>query len=82
MEAVYEIARELNFRGEHHAAYRFASTSRTPVGDSLFVHASVWNWGMNFKQSIAAYWVGRRDESVALATPCSSVTCRSTSGRR
>jgi glycosyltransferase involved in cell wall biosynthesis len=62
LEPVYEIAKAMNARGEHHAAYRFATVAVEPSADDLFIHQSVWNWGMDFERSIAAWWVGRRDE--------------------
>lgn len=62
LESPYEIAKALNARGEHHAAYRFASVPIVPTADNLFVHTSVWAWGMKFERSIAAYWVDRKDE--------------------
>ena len=62
LEPVYELAKELNARGQHQVAYRLASTPVAPINDNLFVHASVWRWGMDFERSIAAWWVGQREE--------------------
>lgn len=63
LEPAYELAKGFNYRGQHQVAYRLATTPVLPCGDQLFVHTSVWRWGMDFERSIAAYWVGRRDES-------------------
>lgn len=67
LEAPYEAARGLNYRGQHRAAYRLASTPLDPSDDILFVHTSVWDWGMKFERSIAAWWLGLRDEFAALS---------------
>jgi hypothetical protein len=66
LEAPYELAREFNLRGLHQAAYRFASLPVEPTNDILFVHAGVWDWGMAFERSIAAWWLGLWDEFEAL----------------
>lgn len=62
LEPAYELAKGFNYRGQHRMAYQIASTPVEPCSDSLFVHTSVWRWGMEFERSIAAWWVGRRDE--------------------
>jgi glycosyltransferase involved in cell wall biosynthesis len=62
LEPVYELARELNYRGLHQAAYRFASVEVEPTDDILFVHRSIWDWGMSFERSIAAWWLAHWDE--------------------
>jgi hypothetical protein len=61
-EPLRDLIRELNRHDMHHAAY---SLCRTPgaSNDALFVDRSVWEWGMKFEQSIAAWWVGKRDEA-------------------
>ena len=63
LEPVYELAKGFNYRGEHHTAYRLATTPVVPTDDNLFVHSSVWRWGMDFERSIAAWHCGRIDES-------------------
>ena len=62
LEPLHELVRELNRRGQHHTAYALAESVGTPepTTDHLFVHTSVWRWGMMFERSIAAWWVGDR----------------------
>lgn len=67
LEPVHELARELNYRGQHQAALRFASVPVLPTNDILFVHNSVWDWGMDFERSIAEWWAGDRDECARLS---------------
>jgi len=66
IEPLHDLVRELNSRGEHQAAYRLATTPFAPSTDLLFVHTAAWRWGMTFERSIAAYWVGEIEESLAL----------------
>jgi hypothetical protein len=67
LEPLATLLRELNSRDLHHVAYLLA---QVPVGplpeDQFFVHENAWCWGIKFERSIAAYWVGRRDESLVL----------------
>ncbi len=63
LEPAYELAKGLNYRGQHHAALGFARTPVVPSADSLFVHTGVWRWGMDFERSIAEWHAGDRDES-------------------
>ena len=62
LEPLHELVKELNARGQHHVAYPLACVPVAPTADALFVHASVWRWGMKFERSIAAYWNGHKDE--------------------
>ena len=62
LEPLYDLAAELNRRDMHHAAYALASVGAPLPADSLFVSTWVWDWGVTFERSVAAYWVGRRDE--------------------
>jgi glycosyltransferase involved in cell wall biosynthesis len=62
LEALHALVSELNRRDMHHAAYRLTSEPTPPSADVLFVSRDVWDWGMTFQRSIAAYWVGRLDE--------------------
>jgi hypothetical protein len=66
LEALHDLVRGLNQRGLHRAAYALASLPTAPCGDVLFVSRDVWDWGMKFERSIAAWWVGERAESLAL----------------
>lgn len=67
LEPLYDLVHGLNERGQHHAAYRLSETPAEVPSDVLFVYPSVWDWGMPFERSIAAWWVGRRDEVAALS---------------
>ncbi len=62
LEPLYEVIAELNRRDAHQSAYLLASVSIIPTSDDLFVHRAVWDWGMAFERSIAAWWLGYRDE--------------------
>ena len=63
MEAVMSLARGFNERGQHHIAYAIASTTPPLNPDVLFVHRDVWDWGLKFERSIAAWWCGYPAES-------------------
>jgi glycosyltransferase involved in cell wall biosynthesis len=63
LEALCALCRGLNERGQHHAAYALASSPTGPCGDTLFVHRSVWDWGLKFERSISAWWVGHPEEA-------------------
>jgi glycosyltransferase involved in cell wall biosynthesis len=65
LEALCVALRELNAHDMHVTAYALANTIPLP-NDTLFVHTWVWEWGITFERHIAAWWVGKRDESVAL----------------
>lgn len=60
-EPLYELAWMFRARGRHHSAHMVADRGRSiPVpDDTLFVHRWVYEWGLLFEYSIAAYWVGR-----------------------
>lgn len=73
LEPVYELAKGFNALGQHHVAYQIASTPVEPCDDALFVHQSVWRWGMDFERSIAAWWTNHRDECRDL---CDSLLAR------
>jgi glycosyltransferase involved in cell wall biosynthesis len=63
LEPLHDLVSELNRRSEHFTAYRLASIEVQPTSDVLFVHRGVWRWGMAFERSIAAWWVGEREEA-------------------
>ena len=63
IEALHALVRGLNERDMHHAAYVLASVVPPMNMDNLFVHASVWDWGLKFERSIAAWWVGHSAEA-------------------
>jgi hypothetical protein len=54
--------RELNVRGDHHAAYQLACAPRLPNPDQTFTEPAVWAWEMDFQKHVAAWWVDRVDE--------------------
>ena len=67
-EPLYELARLSRLRRRHQAAYMFACRGAlipTP-SDMLFVHRSVYDWGMRFEQAVAAYWIGHYEEALEL----------------
>lgn len=67
-EPLYELARYLRLRGRHASAYVHARmAAELPVpGDLLFLDRSVYRWRARDEQAIAAYYVGRHAESLAL----------------
>ncbi len=68
LEPLYELAKECNARGWHHLGYLLTEVPTEPTLDQLFVHSSVWDWGIMFERSIAAWWVaGSRDEFESLS---------------
>lgn len=65
LEPLYWLLRDLNSQGAHRAAYRLAQIpGEAPI--DLFVERGVWDWGIAFERSIAAWWVGERPESAVL----------------
>src|SRR5262249_26786731 len=60
-EPLYELAWMLRARRLHHPAHLLAQQGiGIPVpDDTLFVHRWVYEWGLLFEYSIAAYWTGR-----------------------
>jgi tetratricopeptide (TPR) repeat protein len=60
-EPLYELAWMFRARRLHHSAHMIAARGiRIPVpDDTLFVHRWVYEWGLWFEYSIAAYWTGR-----------------------
>jgi glycosyltransferase involved in cell wall biosynthesis len=59
-EPLYELAWMLRARDLHHPAHMIAQRGiGIPVpDDTLFVHRWVYEWGLLFEYSIAAYWTG------------------------
>lgn len=66
LEPLYDLVHGLNERGQHLSAYRLASTLVGPCDDALPRWPGVYDWGMDFERSIAAWHVGERDEAAAL----------------
>jgi tetratricopeptide (TPR) repeat protein len=70
LEAVHDLALGLIERGLYHSAHqytRIASLTRSlPVPDDiLFVQPWIYEWGLLFQHSIAAYWCGEFDATIA-----------------
>jgi glycosyltransferase involved in cell wall biosynthesis len=67
LEPVYELASRSRVRGDYRSAYLFArrGLGQPPPDDILFVWPWVYRWGLLFEYSIAAYWVGEREEALA-----------------
>jgi tetratricopeptide (TPR) repeat protein len=67
-EPLYELAWMLRARGQHHSAHMVAQRGiGIPVpDDTLFVHRWVYEWGLLFEYSIAAYWTGRHRIALAV----------------
>lgn len=61
VEPLYELAWMFRVREQHRAAHMVSERGlRTPVPDDiLFVHRWMYDWGLEFEYSIAAYWVGK-----------------------
>ena len=59
-EPLYDLAWMLRARRQHHAAHMIAARGiGIPVSDdTLFVHRWIYEWGLLFEYSIAAYWTG------------------------
>jgi hypothetical protein len=67
LEPLRDLVRELNDRGDHHAAYQLACAPRPLNPDATFTEPAVWDWEMDFQRSIAAWWVGYPEETRALS---------------
>jgi len=68
MEPVCALARGFNSRGQHHMAYALSSFTPPPNPDVLFIHTDVWDWGLKFERSIAAWWLGYYAEAANLCS--------------
>jgi glycosyltransferase involved in cell wall biosynthesis len=62
LEPLHDLVQMLNQAGLHQAAYRLSGVPISPTSDILFVHGFVWEWGLLFERSIAAWWVGEVSE--------------------
>lgn len=60
LEACYELSWRLREMGRHHTAHAItrAALDRKAPDDLLFVRPWVYDWGLLFEYSVAAYWVG------------------------
>jgi glycosyltransferase involved in cell wall biosynthesis/predicted O-methyltransferase YrrM len=61
VEPLYELARMFRERQQYHPAHLVAQRGvHAPVpADALFLHRWIYQWGLLFEYSIAAYWVGQ-----------------------
>ena len=66
LEPLYDLVHGLNERGQHLTAYRLATTLVGPCEDALPRWPGVYDWGMDFERSIAAWHVGELAEAAAL----------------
>lgn len=68
-ETLVELARFLRERGRHQLAHLFATRAveLATTDDILFVVPACYGWRARDELSISSYWVGRYDESAALA---------------
>jgi glycosyltransferase involved in cell wall biosynthesis len=69
LEPLCAALRDLNSHDLHQAAYALCRTAEPyfPQTDGgLFLHTWVWDWGIAFERHIAAWWVGKKDESATL----------------
>jgi glycosyltransferase involved in cell wall biosynthesis len=60
IEPLYELVSGLRRRGEHHTAHVLAKRGldAPQPSDHLFVERWIYEWGLLFEYSIAAYWAG------------------------
>ena len=67
LEASYELASRLRLMGRYQAAHAFtrAGLGRPQPDDWLFVQPWIYRWGLLFEHSIAAYWTGDPQGSLA-----------------
>ena len=66
LEPLYYLMRDLNEHGCHRAAYQLAIEPGEPP-EALFVEPGCWDWGIAFERSVAAWYVGHRDEARQLS---------------
>jgi len=68
-ETLVELARHLREHARHHLAHVFATRAvqLDRPDDLLFVVPECYGWRARDELSVASYWVGRYDESAALA---------------
>jgi tetratricopeptide (TPR) repeat protein len=66
LEALYELVSGLRQRDLHQTAYALArgSVDQRQPDDILFVEPWIYEWGLLFEYSIAAYWVGRHKRAL------------------
>jgi hypothetical protein len=69
LEPLHDLVSELNRRDMHATAYAmsYVATTALACDDRLFVQRSVWDYGLAFQRSIAAWYTGHRDESRTLS---------------
>lgn len=69
LEAVQDLVAGLLNRHHHRTAHRFTALAASTGGlavpeDILFVEPWVYQWGLLFQHSVAAYWCGELDASI------------------
>jgi tetratricopeptide (TPR) repeat protein len=65
-EPLYVLSSMFRERQQYHAAHLLSERGiHTPVpSDALFLHRWMYEWGLLFEYSIAAYWVGQPDAAL------------------
>jgi ADP-heptose:LPS heptosyltransferase/glycosyltransferase involved in cell wall biosynthesis len=65
-EPLYKLAKLCRTYKEYHQSYLFASKGlEIPISsDTIFVDSATYNYGLRFEKSIAAYWLGKYEESI------------------
>jgi glycosyltransferase involved in cell wall biosynthesis len=66
MEPLVALARGFNAHDQHHMAYALSGITPPQNDDILFVHVDCTDWGLAFERSIAAWWIGEKDEARAI----------------
>lgn len=74
LEPLYLACRELNQRSQHLTVYRLLTGGNPPNHDTFFVHRGVWEWGIDFERSIAAWWIGNKSEARRISRRLLKVT--------
>ena len=65
-EPLYVLSSMFRDRRQYHTAHLLGERGiRTPIpADALFLHRWMYEWGLLFEYSIAAYWVGQPDAAL------------------
>lgn len=66
LEPLHAVIQGLNRLGMFFSAYTLSNVNVEPTSDVLFVHRSVWDWGMAFERAIAAHGAGQHAVAAAL----------------
>lgn len=61
LEPLHDLLREMNAQSLHHTTWRLSRGPFTECTDIAFVHQWVWDYGIDFERSIAAWWTGNME---------------------